>query len=106
MSRLQANGTTSRDWCLFSGQGQLLLAIAAAPERSQPRLAHDLQYAERRVLGFLHDLEAAGMLSRQRIDRHNRYTLHPATNARIPGLPDATVGDVLRGVQRPAQEAS
>jgi DNA-binding MarR family transcriptional regulator len=78
MSRVASPAAASngRDWTFFSNHAHVLIALATDPEPRLRDVAERVGITERAVHKILADLEAQGLVARERDGRNNRYTLH------------------------------
>ncbi|WP_246266989.1 helix-turn-helix transcriptional regulator [Nonomuraea typhae] len=77
-------------WTFLTHHARVLLEIARNPEVRLRDLAAGIGVTERTVQNIVNDLHAAGYLSRERVGRHNHYTLNADQHFRYPteaGLP-------------------
>lgn len=85
-------------WTFLTNHGHVLVCLA---RDAQPRL-RDIAVAvgitERSVQGIIADLEAAGIVRRERDGRRNRYSLSLDVPLRHPLEAHHTVAQLLRGV--------
>jgi DNA-binding IscR family transcriptional regulator len=87
-------------WTLFSTHGLVLLHVARYPDVPVREIAADLGISPRQVNKVLNDLEEARMLTRTRVGRGNRYTLHPGAGLRHPQMVGITVGRLVELLDR------
>ncbi|MCL6620315.1 MAG: winged helix-turn-helix domain-containing protein [Thermomonas hydrothermalis] len=85
----------SRDWTYFSNHGHVLFCLAREPEMLLREVAVRVGVTERAVQRIVADLEAAGVLLRQRDGRRNRYTIDPNAPLRHPNEAHCTVGMLI-----------
>jgi hypothetical protein len=64
------------EWTLLTTHARVLVEIARDPETRMRDLAASCEVTERSIQVIIADLERAGYLSRARVGRRNRYTLH------------------------------
>jgi DNA-binding transcriptional ArsR family regulator len=74
--------------------------LARSPEAPVREIAADLGISPRQVNKVLNDLEDAGLMTRSRVGRGNRYALHPAAGLRHPHLAGLNVGHVVELLDR------
>lgn len=65
----------TRDWTFFSNHAHVLIALATDPELRLRDVAERVGITERAVQKILADLEAQGLVARERDGRNNRYSL-------------------------------
>jgi predicted transcriptional regulator len=103
VSNDETKGATAgtRHWTFLSNHGHVLVCLARDPEARLRDVAQAVGITERAVQKIVADLEAAGVLARERNGRRNRYHLdvgrplrHPLESHRTIG---ALVGMVLEG---------
>ena len=87
-----------RDWTIFSAHGHVLLHLARDPRATVRATAAAVGISPRRVNTILADLEAAGMIRRERVGRRNRYEIDPRAHLRHPSVDAHTVGDLLKSL--------
>ena len=69
-------GERDGSWTLLTGHGHVLVEIARNPQARMRDISAVVGLTERTVQAIVADLEAAGYLTRGRIGRRNRYTVH------------------------------
>ena len=101
---LPGGGRTSGGWTFLSNHSHVLLLLAAEPGLRLRDLAERVDITERAVQKIVRDLEAAGVLTRVRDGRRNRYHIHHDQPLRHPVEGHRTVADLIRMVhgRRPA----
>lgn len=67
-------------WTFFTNHGHVLLCLAQEPEMLLREVAQKVGITERMVQKIVSDLEAAGVLVREKIGRQNTYQI----NAKLP----------------------
>lgn len=72
-----------------------LVALDAAPDLRVRDLADSIGITERAVQRILADLEAVGVLARERVGRRNRYRITRKSRLRHPLEEHCTVGGLL-----------
>jgi hypothetical protein len=87
--------SASRDWTYFSNHGHVLFCLAREPTMLLRDVAARVGVTERAVQRIVADLEAAGVLLRQRDGRRNRYTIEPHAPLRHPNEAHCTVGMLI-----------
>jgi DNA-binding transcriptional ArsR family regulator len=86
-------------WMLLSNHGHVLLYVDTYPDARLREVATAIGITERAAHTIITELEEAGYLSRERVGRRNRYTVHhdaPLRHARVVGR---TLGDLLSGLE-------
>jgi hypothetical protein len=82
-------------WTLLTAHGRALVAITQDPDARTRDLAQTIGVTERTAQVIVADLEAAGYISRERIGRRNRYTVHLDRPFRHPAQNGLQVGPLL-----------
>ena len=83
------------DWKLLSNHGRVLFCVARDPGVRLRDLANQLSLTERTAYGIVTDLAKAGVVTKERDGRRNRYHIHrdrPFDTALDQGV---TLGDLL-----------
>lgn len=83
-------------WTFFSNHAHVLFCLAADPAMLLRDVAAEVGITERAVQRIVADLEAAGMLTRERKGRRNRYAVDGGAPLRHPVEAHRRVGDLLR----------
>ena len=83
-------------WTFLSNHAHVLIALAKEPGLRVRDLAVVVGVTERAVAGILGDLEAAGVLVRERNGRRNVYAIDPEAPLRHPVESHRKVSDLLR----------
>ncbi|MFI6395516.1 MarR family transcriptional regulator [Nonomuraea sp. NPDC050540] len=78
-------------WTFLTHHARVLLEIARNPEARRREIAAAIGITERIVHVIVHDLHEAGCLTRERVGRHDRYTLNPDQHLRYPTEADLPV---------------
>jgi DNA-binding transcriptional ArsR family regulator len=84
---------------LLSNHGHVLLYVDTYPDARLREVAAAIGITERAAHKIVTELEEAGYVSRERIGRRNRYSVHhdvPLRHARVVGR---TLGDLLQGLE-------
>jgi hypothetical protein len=82
-------------WTLLTGHGHVLVEIARNPDARIRDISPVVGLTDRTVQAIVADLEAAGYLSRTRIGRRTRYTVHPDSPFRHSAQEGLRVGPFL-----------
>jgi DNA-binding transcriptional ArsR family regulator len=82
-------------WTFLTNHAHVLLCLASDPELRLRDVAARVGITERAVQHIVADLEAAGMLTRTREGRRNRYALHAERPLRHPVEAHRTVADLV-----------
>lgn len=64
-------------WTFFTNHGHVLLCLAQQPTMLLREVAQTVGITERMVQKIVADLEAGGVLAREKQGRQNSYTLNP-----------------------------
>ena len=75
---------TARQWTFLSNHAHVLVCLARNPDSRLRDVAGQVGITERAVQKIVGDLEAAGILSRHRVGRRNRYRLQLERPLRHP----------------------
>jgi DNA-binding MarR family transcriptional regulator len=89
---------TSQDdgrWTFLTNHARVLLRLARDPDARLRDVAAAVRITERATQAIVSDLEKGGYLTRHRVGRRNRYTIHPAGSLRHPAEVGPCVGDLL-----------
>jgi len=82
------------EWSFITNHGMVLAAIAKHPRSTARELGDDVGITERTAHKIIIDLEQAGYITKTKVGRKNKYTIHP-------GMPlandatDASIGELL-----------
>jgi DNA-binding IclR family transcriptional regulator len=82
-------------WTLLTSHGRVLLLIARDPDLRLRDIAERAQITERSAAGIVHDLEQAGYLTKVRVGRRNRYTVHDDLAFRHPAEAQHQVRELI-----------
>lgn len=95
--RTPGEGATgaSRHWTFLSNHGHVLVCLAQNPDARLRDVAQAVGITERAVQKIVSDLEAAGVVEREREGRRNRYRLHTERPLRHPIEAHRSVGALL-----------
>ncbi|MGW3991384.1 helix-turn-helix transcriptional regulator [Streptomyces sp. NPDC004830] len=91
-------------WSFVTSHARVLAAVAAMPDARVRDIAHTSGITERAAHRVLADLERAGFLTRWRVGRCNRYTVHPERGLCHPdetALPVPALLALVRLTERP-----
>lgn len=91
----EADASTARHWTFLSNHGHVLVCLAQNPDSRLRDVAQAVGITERAVQKIVSDLEAAGVVLREREGRRNRYRLHLERPLRHPIEAHRTVGALL-----------
>lgn len=90
------DGSTPASWTFLSNHTHVLVCLAADGAQTLREVASKVGVTERAVQRIVADLEAAGVLERQREGRRNTYRLHVDTPLRHPLEAHCRIGDLLQ----------
>ena len=65
------------EWSFITNHGLVLAAIAKHPRSTARELGDDVGITERTAHKIIIDLEEAGYITKTKIGRKNKYTIHP-----------------------------
>jgi uncharacterized membrane protein len=82
-------------WTFLSNHTHVLVALAAAPDLTLRDLALRVGITERGVIRIVEELEQAGVLSREREGRRNRYLLNLDASLRHPLERHCRIGELI-----------
>ena len=88
------------NWTFLTNHARVLFCLAEDPDLRLREAAERIGITERAVQRIVTDLEAAGVLTRSRAGRRNRYEINPFERLRHPNEAHFTVGDLLTLVGR------
>ena len=86
-------------WTFLTIHGLVLVEIAGDPQQTMRTLAEKLGVSERTVQSVIRDLVVEGYVTRERIGRHNLYSVDPARRMRHPVAQGHTVAALLRALR-------
>lgn len=90
-------------WTFLTNHSHILLCLAADDSLRVRDLAEKVGITERAVLKILADLEAGGVIERERDGRRNRYRVCFSVALRHDLEAHRTVGDLIAAVHGPAR---
>lgn len=93
--RVTAGDAAPATWTFFSNHAHVLFCLAADPSMVLRDVAAQVGITERAVQRIVADLEAAGVLTRLREGRRNRYKVDPRISLRHPVEAHRNIGDLL-----------
>ncbi len=91
------------DWTFLTNHAHVLLCLAGDRRLRLRDVAARVGITERAVQRIVSELEAAGILTREREGRRNRYFIDPTVPLRHPIEAHCSVRDLLRFVLDEAQ---
>lgn len=86
------------NWTFLTNHGHVLVCIATNPDVRISEIADQVGIGERAAQGIVTDLVEGGYVSRTKVGRRNRYSVHPELPLRHPLERDHQVGELLRAV--------
>lgn len=89
-------------WTFLSNHTHVLVALATEPDLTLRDIGQRVGITERGVIRIVDELEAAGVLSREREGRRNRYRLNLDARLRHPLEQHCRIGELLALLKRPA----
>ena len=89
---------SSVSWTFLTNHSHVLLCLAADDSLRVRDLAEKVGVTERAVLKILGELEAGGVIERERQGRRNRYRVQYRTRLRHDLEAHRTVGDLVAAV--------
>lgn len=87
-------------WTFLTNHAHTLIILASEAELPLREVAARVGITERAVQRIVAELEEAGVLTRERVGRNNRYTVHLGVRLRHPVEAHRTVGDLVKMVHR------
>ncbi len=95
----------SASWTFLTNHSHVLLCLAADDSLRVRDLAEKVGVTERAVLKILSELEAGGVIEREREGRRNRYRVQHRTKLRHDLEAHRTVGDLIAAVHGGSRKA-
>ena len=92
----------SREWTFLSNHAHVLICLAADPAQRLREVSARVGITERAVQKILADLEAEGLVEREREGRRNRYALHLDRPLRHPVESHRSVRELIDLVTKDA----
>ena len=89
-----------RPWTFLSNYAHVLVCLADDPTARMRDVAERVGITERAAIRIVKNLEEAGVLSRQREGRRNRYRINMEQALRHPLESRSTVGSLLTMLRR------
>jgi DNA-binding MarR family transcriptional regulator len=87
--------TDVSSWTFFSNHAHVLFCLAAQPDMVLREVAARVGITERAVQRIIAELEEAGVLSREKEGRRNRYVINLDATLRHPIEAHCTVGTLI-----------
>ena len=85
-------------WTFLTNHAHVLISLAHDPELRLREVASTVGITERAVQKIVAELEAGGVISREREGRRNRYEIHHKTPLRHPVEAHRQVGHILEAI--------
>jgi DNA-binding IclR family transcriptional regulator len=82
-------------WTFLTNHSHVLVAISRDPELRQRDIADLVGITQGAVTRILHELEASGCVTSERVGRRNRYHVNPEATLRHPLESGVTIGELL-----------
>ena len=82
------------EWSFITNHGMVLAAIAKHPRSTARELGDDVGITERTAHKIIIDLEQAGYITKTKVGRKNKYTIHPDMPL-ANDASDASIGELL-----------
>ncbi|MFN3168078.1 MAG: helix-turn-helix transcriptional regulator [Phycisphaeraceae bacterium] len=95
-------GAKPASWTFLTNHSHVLICLALDPELLLREVAERVGITERAVQKIVHELEEAGVLTRTKVGRRNRYTIKEGHSLRHPVEGHRRVRDLLDMVRRGA----
>ena len=95
MTQPPSDSSPTRPWTFLSNHGHVLVCLALDPKARLRDVAARVGITERAVQKIVGDLEAAGIVVRERCGRRNTYRLNVAAPLRHPLEAHRSVGTLL-----------
>ncbi|MET8679012.1 MarR family transcriptional regulator [Streptomyces sp. NPDC004647] len=94
---MSAAGDARQDgsWTFLTSHARVLLELARHPDSRLRDVAAVANITERAAQAIVADLEASGYLTRTRVGRRNRYTIHTDSGFRHPAEADRRISDLI-----------
>ncbi len=88
-------------WTFLTNHAHVLILLARNPDRVLREVAHEVGITERAVQRIIVDLEAAGVIEREKVGRKNHYRISARQPLRHPIESHRTIADLLEMVGAP-----
>ena len=92
---VQIAASPEASWTFLSNHTHVLVCLAGNEELTVRDIANEVGITERAVMRILSDLEAGGVLERERDGRRNRYRIDVKMPLRHALEQHCTIGDIL-----------
>lgn len=93
----------ARHWTFLSNHAHVLVSLSVSPDARLRDVAAEVGITERAVQGIVGDLEAAGVILRERAGRRNTYRLNLDAPLRHPLEAHRSIRSLLSMVLDPEQ---
>lgn len=90
----------STGWTFLTNHAHTLICLAREPDAVLREVAMEVGITERAVHNIVSDLEASGVLTREREGRRNHYVINMRTSLRHPLEAHCTLGELVAMVER------
>jgi predicted transcriptional regulator len=90
-----ASPANGQSWTFLTNHSHVLICLAREPDLRLRDVAERVGITERAVQRIVADLEEAGILTRSRDGRRNRYEVHTGRSLRHPIEAHCTINDLL-----------
>lgn len=101
-AKLSKREAATAGWTFLTNHAHVLVCVARSPDVVLREVAAEVGITERAVHNIISDLEAAGVLTRQRDGRRNHYEIHRQQPLRHPIEAHCSVGQLIDMVERSA----
>lgn len=98
MSSDQDKISQNSPWTFLTNHGHVLVCLLRDPEMRLRDVAERVGITERAVQRIISELEAAGVITREKAGRRNRYRIDQTVPLRHELEAEHTVGDLLKHV--------
>lgn len=93
---MQQSGTgQDSGWTFLTNHAHVLVYLARSPDKPLREVAFEVGITERAVQRIVADLEAAGVIERERVGRNNHYRIFRSAKLRHPLESKCRVGKFL-----------
>lgn len=95
-----AAAASSGTWTFLTNHSHVLMCLQQDSQMRGRDMASHVGITERAVQRIIHELEEAGVITRTREGRRNRYRINRNVHLRHPLESHCTVGDLLGMIER------
>ncbi len=99
---LSKRDVASGGWTFLTNHAHVLVCLVRSPDVVLREVAAEVGITERAVHNIISDLEAAGVLTRERDGRRNHYEIRREKPLRHPIESHRSVGQLIDMVERPS----